>query len=119
MGRPSPGPFVRSLRPLVLEHVAACRLPSQTITEPPRPGCPAPSSLPLLPELSAIVGHSFFRGKLIAVLEKQVCAVRCCAMLCDAVRCCAVLCCVVNTAHHHRHDHSTTCPQALLTSPTH
>ncbi|KAG1667895.1 hypothetical protein FOA52_013656 [Chlamydomonas sp. UWO 241] len=74
MGRSSPGPFVRSLRPLALEHVSTCRLPSQTITEPPRPGVPAPSSLPLLPELSAIVGHAYFRAKLGAALDEQAAA---------------------------------------------
>jgi hypothetical protein len=61
-----------ALRPLVLDHVITCKLPSNSIAPPPRPYVPALGSLPLLAELSGWLNHIFFRDHLRQHLEIQV-----------------------------------------------
>ena len=52
-----------------------CRLPTSSITEPPRPHVTPLHSLSLLTELGAWIGHIFFRDSLYSSLDDQVRAI--------------------------------------------
>lgn len=58
----STDPSLAALRPLMLEHLVSCRLPQPVKPPPPRPHARPLASLPLLPELAALLNQMVFRS---------------------------------------------------------
>jgi hypothetical protein len=62
-----------AMRPLALEFVVQCRLPSAALSiGPPRSYTPTLLTQALLPTLSATVSHAYFRTQLCRILDKEV-----------------------------------------------
>jgi hypothetical protein len=71
--RPQLDISLAAVRPLALEFVVQCRLPSAALSiGPPRSYTPTLLTQALLPTLSTTLSHAYFRTQLTRILDKEV-----------------------------------------------